>query len=155
MVCMLDLDICVVTETWVKEGVNSVSKTIDPNKYAWFSRERQKQKAMSGEGGVGVLVKQSVGEVIVVDRSKDFDMMWIEISRPTCKIYLAAVYISPEGSPRASDSSIQLAELEAKILHFKTKGQVIVLGGRSPLLYEMVVESFCQDLRKTLILAVL
>ena len=128
MVCMLDLDVCVVTETWIKEGVNLVSKTIDNRQYQWFSRERQKQKARSGEGGVGVLVKRNIGEVSVVDRSKEFDMMWIEIDRPSCKMYIAVVYISPEGSPRANDSSMQLAELEAKILHFKTKGQVIVLG---------------------------
>ena len=57
---MLNLDVCVVSETWFKEGIDYMNKLIDNDKYVWFSRERQKQKARSGEGGVGVIAKRSL-----------------------------------------------------------------------------------------------
>ncbi len=125
----IDIDVCVVTETWIKEGKsNIILASLDRNRYVWFSRERERQKAPSGEGGVGFLVKRSIGAVKVVHTSKMYEMLWIEIERECNKIYIGAVYMSPEGSPRAIDSSAQLAELEAKITYFRTQGTVIVMG---------------------------
>jgi len=95
---------------------------------SWFSRERQKQKARSGEGGIGIIVKKSIGKSKVIKVSKLYEIMWIEVIREEEKIYLAAVYMSPESSARGIDSSLQFAELETDIIKFSKEGQVIVMG---------------------------
>ena len=127
---MINIDICVVTETWFKEGKSEgdMRSTMNKNKYQWFSRERKKQKARSGEGGVGILVKKKLGETKLVKISKEYEMMWIEIHNGSEKLYISAVYINPAGSPRVVDSTQQLAELEADVLEFSKKREVIVMG---------------------------
>ena len=127
---MINIDICVITETWFKEGKSErdMRSSMNKNKYQWFSRERKKQKARSGEGGVGILVKRELGEAKLIKISKEYEMMWVEIQNGSEKLYVSAVYINPAGSPRAVDSTQQLAELEADILEFNKKGEVIVMG---------------------------
>ena len=120
MICTVNLDICVVTETWFKEDIDYMSQVIDKEKYVWFSRERQKQKARNGEGGVGVIVKRSLGKCTVVRVSKRHDILWLELDKNSLCVYIAAVYISPYRSPRGYYDSTSM-ELEVDILHFKQK----------------------------------
>ena len=41
-----DLDICVVTETWFKQGrANVMEIALDQDRYLWFSRERKNQRS--------------------------------------------------------------------------------------------------------------
>lgn len=128
MLSYTDLDICAVTETWFKVGIDYMSKSIDNDKYVWISRERQNQKARNGEGGVGIIIKRSLGKISLVRVSKRYDMIWVEIDRNGMCLYIAAVYISPSRAPRGYYSTEMLAELEVDILHFKSKGQVMVMG---------------------------
>ena len=124
----IDLDVCVVTETWIKEGrANEVVQDFDEKRYSWFSRERKHQKSHSGDGGVGILVKKNVGEITIVKTSKEYDTMWIEINRQGERLFFA-VYMLPEGSSRDNDSKAQLLELEADILVFRKQGKVVILG---------------------------
>lgn len=126
---LINIDICAISETWIKENrKNEFIKIINENKYEWFSRERTKQRSNHGEGGIGVLVKKSIGKVQVVKRSKNYEMMWIEITRHEERIYIAVVYMSPEGSARSVDSNLQFAELEVDINNYTKQGQVIVMG---------------------------
>jgi hypothetical protein len=129
LIKLLNLDICIITETWLKEDrSNEFKKSIDNEEYEWYSRERRKQKASSGEGGIGIVLKKKVGKIQVVKVSKEYEMLWLEITRGKYKFYVAAIYMSPENSRRASDSLQQLAELEVDIMNFSQKGQVIMMG---------------------------
>ena len=58
MVRWTELDICGVTETWIREGREDSFHTQD---FEWVSRERKGQKSCSGDGGVGVLVSKKLG----------------------------------------------------------------------------------------------
>jgi endonuclease/exonuclease/phosphatase family metal-dependent hydrolase len=121
--------VCIVTETWIKEGRNDeVAADVDTSKYFWFSRERTEQKSKSGDGGVGILIKRDLGAVSVARASKDYDTLWVELEKNDSRLYLAAVYIGPEGSSRDNDGERQLLDLEADIAHFRKKGKVILLG---------------------------
>src|SRR3954470_23776029 len=94
LLTIISLDVCVITETWLKEGRGSeFKKVIKNDEYEWFSRERNNQKARSGEGGIGMLIKKKLGKAQIVKGSKLYESMWIEIETNSCKIYLAAVYM--------------------------------------------------------------
>src|SRR6185436_14207149 len=54
--------------------------------------------------------------------------MWVEIKRGKTLLYVAAVYICPEGSTRNNDCKGQMLELEADIAEFRKRGHVICLG---------------------------
>lgn len=80
LISMINLDICIITETWIKEGNSKIMLNgIDSKKYEWVSREREKQKTDSGEGGVGILVNRELGKIEVVKVSKRFETIWIKI----------------------------------------------------------------------------
>lgn len=92
-----NLDICVLTETCIKEGRGEeFSKVIENEIFVWYSRERKEQKRRNGEGGVGILIKKNVGKTQIIKSSKKFDTMWIKLEREDSKLtfFIAAVYIS-------------------------------------------------------------
>ncbi len=126
-----NLDICVLTETCIKEGRGEeFSKVIENEIFVWYSRERKEQKRRNGEGGVGILIKKNVGRTQIIKSSKKFDTMWIKLEREDSKLtfFIAAVYISPEGLPRGKEGAEQLAELEVDVMEFRKQGYVIVMG---------------------------
>ena len=86
------------------------------------------QKSLSGEGGVGLLVRKSAGEVKIAKRSKVWDIIWIELTREEEKFYIASAYISPVDSKREIDVADFIQELEVDIQNFQTLGRVIVMG---------------------------
>jgi len=53
------IDLCVVTETWFRDesGDRLMSKSLNESKYEWYGRDRRDQKSWTGDGGVGVLVR--------------------------------------------------------------------------------------------------
>ena len=55
-------------------------------------------------------------------------MMWVELKRGEELVFIAAVYMCPEGSTRDNDSANQLLALEADIVHFRKQGRVILMG---------------------------
>jgi len=124
------LDMCVVTETWFREGEGEkiMERTLAESEYGWFGRDRKSQKRWYGDGGVGVLVKKGIGECKVAKVSKEHDMLWLEIKRGAFRVFVGAVYMCPEGSSRNSDVKGQLLELETDISEFRKKGQVICMG---------------------------
>ena len=125
------LDVCVITETWIKEGRGEeFNKVIENEIFVWYSRERKEQKRRNGEGGVGILIKKNVGKSQIIKSSKKFDTLWIKVEREDSKLlfFIAAVYISPEGSARGKEGIEQLAELEVDIMEFSKQGYVIIMG---------------------------
>lgn len=130
MVSMVGLDVCVVTETWFREGEGDrqMGKTLEESNYLWFGRDRKNQRSWAGDGGVGILIKKGTGVCRVVRESRENDMFWVELKIGDINWYIGAVYMCPEGSSRNNDVSGHLQELEKDILDFKKKGIVVCLG---------------------------
>ena len=99
-------------------------------KTKWYSRERKEQKRRNGEGEVGILIKKNIGKTQIIKSSKKFDTLWIKLERKDSKLtfFIAAVYISPEGSARGREGIEQLAELEVDVMEFSKQGYVIAMG---------------------------
>ena len=51
MVCMMDIEVCVVTETRLREGSSDGCMNMIGDEFEWFSRERKNQNARSGGWG--------------------------------------------------------------------------------------------------------
>lgn len=118
-----------MTETWFKEGIGKrvMERMIDLEKYQWIGRERKNQKSCSGDGGIGFLINKRIGKVEEVRQSKNNEILWIKITGKT-ELYLAVIYMTPEGSSRENDSLQTLLELENDILEFSKLARVVVMG---------------------------
>jgi hypothetical protein len=130
MLSWIGIDLCVVTETWFREGSGDrlMSESLENSEYEWYGRDRRVQKSWSGDGGVGVIVRKGIGEVSIMKVSKKFDMLWLKIKRGEGDLYVAAAYCCVDGSMRMSDSRAQFLELEEDIFQFQQQGSVICLG---------------------------
>ena len=103
MVCNLaQVDICAVSETKLKpeNGEDCMREVIDQSKFVWLSRERKKQKSDGGEGGVGILVRKSLGRVSRAKTSETFDILWVQVELGREVFFIAAVYLPPQSIPR-------------------------------------------------------
>lgn len=49
----LEVDVCVVTETWFREGLGDkvMEKALEGSSFQWFGRDRKDQKSWFGDGG--------------------------------------------------------------------------------------------------------
>jgi len=103
-------------------------EVIDSDTFTWFGRDRRKQRLISGEGGVGILVRNRIGRTTVAKVSNDFDIIWIQINIGIETLYIAAVYMSPIGTTRETDAANFRLELEDDIVHFRALGKVVVMG---------------------------
>jgi retrotransposon-encoded endonuclease len=114
----------------VREGFGNalMEKVINTEEFTWFGRERRDQKSISGDGGVGFLVRNSLGTFKVSKVSKDWDSIWIQVQIGVEVLFFAAVYLSPVDSTRVIDSASFIQELEEDICKFKKLGKVIVMG---------------------------
>ena len=115
VVCNLaQVDICAVSETKLKpeNGEESMREVIDQNRFVWLSRERKKQKSDGGEGGVGVLVRKSLGRISRVKSSETFDILWVQVELCSESLFVAAVYLPPVNSSRKVEREVFLRELE-------------------------------------------
>ena len=128
MIEKLGLDLCVVSETWFREGSGNglMREALEGSNLVWFGRDRSEQKTWTGDGGV--VVRKGIGEVSIIKSSKKYDLLWLQIKCKNVDLFVAAVYFCPEGSRRVTDGREQFLELEADILHFREKGKVICLG---------------------------
>ncbi len=126
----LEVDVCVVTETWFREGLgdNVMERSLEGSSFQWFGRDRKDQKSWFGDGGVGFIVRKDIGNCKIVKVSRDHDTLWMELRRGAQLLYIAGVYICPEGSTRDNDFRRQLMELEVDIMEFRKKGLVVCMG---------------------------
>lgn len=91
------VDICVVTETRFLEGRGEeLMEEVFAKNYKWLGRDRKKQKAKGGEGGVGILMRKGAGEAKLVKVSEKYDILWVEIKCEAEIFLIAGVYLSPE-----------------------------------------------------------
>jgi endonuclease/exonuclease/phosphatase family metal-dependent hydrolase len=127
---IVKLDVCVITETRFREGVGDslMGEVINPEEYAWYGRDRKAQRSLSGEGGVGILIKKNIGTAKVVKVSKLWDMIWVKISLNGENIMVGGIYLSPADTTRETDIATFVQELETDIYNFRRIGKVIIMG---------------------------
>lgn len=125
MVTWAGLDVCGVTETWIREGRGE--DIFQDQKFEWMGRERKGQRSYSGDGGVGMLVAKKLGKARVVKRSKNFDCLWVRLDVGG-KLFIAIVYAPPARSSTGLRLEDLLLELESDIMGYRGQGNVIVMG---------------------------
>ena len=115
------LDVCVITETWLKEEqVDMVRLVCNQSGYDWISEERSGQKG----GGVGIMIKHGLRWEKV--KSTGDRILWVQVEGIG---YLGAVYLPPAGSSSTTAEfhrMVSLLALDAKEL--MKSAQVIVAG---------------------------
>ena len=118
-----------VAETRFIEGRGSelMNEVFGPD-FSWVGRDRKKQRARSGEGGIGILVRRGLGEAKVLKVSETSDSLWIELKMTEATLIIAGVYLSPEYSKKEVAFIDALEELQGDILEFQSRGRVIVMG---------------------------
>jgi exonuclease III len=126
---LLKLDLLVITESWLdKESSEIEMEKAFGDKFQWFSRSREKQRTIKVFGGVGILVRKSVGVSSIVRISKVYEIIWICVRFKEETLYIAAIYVPPVNSQYTDDFPQLLLELEGDILEFRQKGKVILMG---------------------------
>ena len=120
------VDILVVAETWFEDQKHSdfyMSKTFGDN-FSWFSVQRQNQFG----GGLGILVRKSVGTFSLVKGSDKVGVIWIKLEKDLEVTFIGGVYFPPSGSVRKEEWKKMLENLENDIIEFRKQGKVMVLG---------------------------
>jgi len=127
---VVKIDICAIVETRFLEGYGEtlMDEVLNTGKFTWFGRDRKGQRALSGEGGVGLLVRKSLGEAKVIKVSKKWDIIWVQMSLGNEQVFFAGVYLSPNDSTKGTDAANFIQELEIDIIKFREQGKVIILG---------------------------
>ena len=116
------LDVCAVTETWLRDEDEAALKNdLNATEYEWYGRQQKKTQGGEGRGGVGFLVKREL-EARVVKEGKEGNLLWIAVGKEE-PWYIAAVYIAP----RKTDEYFRVME-EVQEDVGKWRGRVVVLG---------------------------
>ncbi len=98
------------------------------NDFRWFGLDQADQKGRSGVGGVGILIRKSVGSVSLVKVYKQCQGLWIKLVREKDIYFICGVYIQPCGSKLVIEYDRILFLLEADILEYRKWGKVIIMG---------------------------
>jgi hypothetical protein len=95
----------VVTETWVKSGAQERELRVIAERrgWAWFGKKRKNRNPLDkrGSGGVGVLVKLSMGKAVLRGTRAD-GVVWVEISSTftsglRATLHIVGVYLASTG----------------------------------------------------------
>ena len=136
-----NLDVVAGQESWEKEETR-----IDVEGYKWFGKPRIKQNSPRGDGGVGFLVRECLGnEVEFINNVKYEESVWMKIrsERGREALYIGCVYM-PTDSTSISVMDSCYERLKEDVLSFREKGKVVLLGdfnarvGRSAQLDDVV-----------------
>ena len=126
-----NLDIVVVAETWFAVNTSNkiMGKLFSEDKYRWFSKERLDQKSSIGSGGVGILLRKSIGDISLVKIYDSFDGLWVKCQCNEDVLFVCGLYIPPDNGPRGDqDFAKCLQAVEDDCVNFKMLGKVIVMG---------------------------
>ena len=141
-----NIDICCITETWLKESNiqskankeknrNMESPTVRTefhkffeDQYTVITKNRKNQRWRKGHGVIWILVRKKIGKAKKITRKRQDGIMWTEIRCGGRLIYIATVYMVPIGSPYYEQNEIIRQELESDIREYKEQGLVLVLG---------------------------
>ena len=102
--------------------------------YEWFGHNRASvsRKAVSGSGGVGVLVKNVILQdwsKMVVDVQLE-NVMWVKLVHKVTShaIFIAVCYFPPASSSRDVDIEERFHVLGEQVVNLQVEGQVMVCG---------------------------
>lgn len=126
-----NLDVIAVTETWfeVNSSKNIMGKVFNDVEFSWFGKERLDQKSSIGSGGVGILVRKSVGDVSLIKVYDLFDGLWVKCACKDDVVYICVIYIPPDNGPRGNQNFAKCLELlEGDCVKFRKMGKVVVMG---------------------------
>ena len=125
----LELDIVVVSETWFKmDTAKKLISKVFGNNFTWFSKEHAEQKS-SNCGGIGILIRKSIGDISLVKIYDSFDGLWIKYIAGADVYHICGVYLPPGTSANSSeDFSKCLQLLEADCIKFRKVGKVVIMG---------------------------
>ena len=81
-----------------------------------------------GSGGVAIMMKKELGKIDFIKKKRIDGLMWTKIECEGRIIYIATVYMVPQGSPYYENNNVIREQLEEDIGAYKKDGLVIVLG---------------------------
>lgn len=125
-----NLDIIGITETWLKEGDDSVILELCPPDFTFAGVHRPRSKGKSG-GGVGFLFKNSLShKVILMSTYSSFEALTVsfEAVKPVC---MAIIYRPPPTKKNGYTVNGFLNDLEdyASALVLQSPGQPLCIMG--------------------------
>ena len=127
--CRREIDICCVTETHLNEEREKMFRMVFEDRFIVHSKRRRNMKVRDkGSGGIAIMVRREVGEVEMITEKRMDGLMWTKIVCVGRKLFIATVYIVPEGTVRAGQNISIREELERDIGKYKERGMVMVLG---------------------------
>src|SRR4051794_4949431 len=95
-----------------REGVGEdlMGDILNAEDFVWRDRKRQ-----SGDAGVGLLIRKSIGVSSIEKVSQRWDIIWVRLRIHREDLFIAAVYLSP------ADYESFMQELEVDIQSFQEK----------------------------------
>jgi hypothetical protein len=120
-----NIDFLLLTETWSNKDFSIPGfKT-----FVSDTATRNKNRACRLSGGIALLIKNKFENYVsIVKKSKNF--IWCKISKQILNVdqnlFLCGTYIPPEKSAYFDNEIFD--ELENDIIHFESKGNIMILG---------------------------
>ena len=139
------LDICAVTESWLKDSNSVMGKELMDTNWQWFGRDRIGKRG----GGIGFLVNKRLKAKIL---SNCESTLWIQIGGESMWC-IAVVYLLPKDS-EGNNRDI-LGKLQQDIIRYRMVGKVLILGdfnGRIEELPNRVVNSGLEGIDSELVI---
>ena len=111
------------------------SKILDNLSIPGFSRIHYKirephSKGNCGSGGIALFSREHIAKFLIPIQNENKDVMWVKIKKELLggnrDIYLATIYISPEGNKESTAKVFE--DLGGEIEFFQGKGSVILQG---------------------------
>ena len=116
----VNLDVCVVTETWLKEEEHTAEVVFQQSGYDWIGVERKGKRG----GGIGVLVRKGLEWEKVKEDSDN--VLWVRVKGIG---YVAAVYLPPTGrGTTVTEVTRVLRQIAMDAKKFGADSQVVVAG---------------------------
>jgi len=124
-----EADVMLLVETWEHDTqrINGLGK-YNVHSLMWTQNAKQRR----GQGGVACLIKKGLEDYVsIVKDDKHKKYTWLKISTPNCmSTFVAGCYIPHHNSSfyTCIDKYQPFVDFEEGIVHFKDKGEVIILG---------------------------
>ena len=124
-------DIVCLTETFITELDIDPTNNIDTTLIQGYTICHKHRNSRKASGGLSICIKNSIKPYISIVQNDNEDSIWCKISTELTTLdqcmYLACVYISPEGSPYSNAECFNV--LEHEIVSFNQKSDYVIVVG--------------------------
>ena len=124
-------DIVCLTETFITELDIDPTNNIDTTLIQGYTICHKHRNSRKASGGLSICIKNSIKPYISIVQNDNEDSIWCKISTELTTLdqcmYLACVYISPEGSPYSNAGCFNV--LEHEIVSFNQKSDYVIVVG--------------------------